>query len=442
MSKKIKIGIKNNENFEFEILEDAKKGDFFCLKEINEIDFSDLKKQIENKENDLVNKKLQQEKENWTNEFKLSNDYRSLVDKIHQLEKINEKLQSDLHNKVELAISNTRIETQKEISDLKNEIASHKLIIENEKNKISLEKDRLISDLENKKNEEINELKIKMSNADKDKELALQANNNEWELKLKDRENELNNSHKEELERIERKKESNVKTLGEDLENWIQNEYNLTFGMIDGCSLEKTTKNIGGHKPDFLFSVYDNKTKQILGKVTIEAKTQMSVSETQKKNKDHFAKLEMDRNNHDSEFALLVSELEPEEIFYIKKVPDEKYQNMFIVRPRYFIAFLSIVRYIWIKKGDILREEINFEKKQDILNEFNLLKNEILSNSLRHIESNIQDITKTADSIEKSAMKIKEKSEKILDGHLNTIKNKIENFKITKIIKDIEKTEE
>ncbi|MDE6429103.1 MAG: DUF2130 domain-containing protein, partial [Malacoplasma sp.] len=337
MSKKIKIGIKNNENFEFEILEDAKKGDFFCLKEINEIDFSDLKKQIENKENDLVNKKLQQEKENWTNEFKLSNDYRSLVDKIHQLEKINEKLQSDLHNKVELAISNTRIETQKEISDLKNEIASHKLIIENEKNKISLEKDRLISDLENKKNEEINELKIKMSNADKDKELALQANNNEWELKLKDRENELNNSHKEELERIERKKESNVKTLGEDLENWIQNEYNLTFGMIDGCSLEKTTKNIGGHKPDFLFSVYDNKTKQILGKVTIEAKTQMSVSETQKKNKDHFAKLEMDRNNHDSEFALLVSELEPEEIFYIKKVPDEKYQNMFIVRPRYFI---------------------------------------------------------------------------------------------------------
>ncbi|MDE5841479.1 MAG: hypothetical protein K2H11_00705, partial [Malacoplasma sp.] len=126
MSKKIKIGIKNNENFEFEILEDAKKGDFFCLKEINEIDFSDLKKQIENKENDLVNKKLQQEKENWTNEFKLSNDYRSLVDKIHQLEKINEKLQSDLHNKVELAISNTRIETQKEISDLKNEIASHK----------------------------------------------------------------------------------------------------------------------------------------------------------------------------------------------------------------------------------------------------------------------------------------------------------------------------
>ncbi|MDE5841480.1 MAG: DUF2130 domain-containing protein, partial [Malacoplasma sp.] len=222
----------------------------------------------------------------------------------------------------------------------------HKLIIENEKNKISLEKDRLISDLESKKNEEINELKIKMSNADKDKELALQANNNEWELKLKDRENELNNSHKEELERIERKKESNVKTLGEDLENWIQNEYNLTFGMIDGCSLEKTTKNIGGHKPDFLFSVYDNKTKQILGKVTIEAKTQMSVSETQKKNKDHFAKLEMDRNNHDSEFALLVSELEPEEIFYIKKVPNEKYQNMFIVRPRYFIAFLSIVRYI------------------------------------------------------------------------------------------------
>ncbi|MDE5767194.1 MAG: DUF2130 domain-containing protein [Malacoplasma sp.] len=441
MSKKIRIEIKDKENLEFKILDKAEPGDFFSLNEINEFDFSELKKQIEDKENEFVNERLKKEKINWTNEFKQSSDYKSLENKIHDLEKVKEKLENELENRVKLAISDTKRESQEEISNLKNQIDTFKLSMDIEKNKITIEKDEIINNLKTEKNNEINDLRIKISNANKDKELALQEINSIWEIKWKDKENELINKHKEEIDEIERKR-LNVKTVGEDLEKWIQDKFDETFGMIDGCTLEKTTKNIGGHKPDFLFSVYDNNSKQILGKVTIEAKSQKSVTETSKKNRDHFQKLEMDRINHNSEFALLVSELEPDEAFYIKKVPDENYPNMFIVRPQFFITFLSIVRYIWIKKGDILRQEINFEKKQTILDDFNLLKNEILSNSLRHIESNIQEILKAADSIEKSAIKIKEKSEKVLESHLNTIKTKIENFKITKIIKEIEKTED
>lgn len=438
MGKKISIRIKDVENLEFEILENAQSGDFFSLKQINEIDFSNLEKQIQNMQNNFFKQKLEEEKRNWLNEFIVSDQYKSLENDLIKAKNEIEKMKYGFEKEKELAISKTKNENKEQIHQLENKISTFEKDKENEILKIKNEKDKII-----------HELNEKILKADLEKENSLQKKENEWELKYQNKINQLENENKEKIinlenehkikiDEIERNKSSNAKVIGEELENWIQNEYNQTFGLIDGCKLEKANQVIGGHKPDFIFSVFDS-SNQTLGKITIEAKTQKSHTETNKKNKDYFEKLEMDRKNNSSEFALLISELEPNETFYIKKAPDEKYQNMFITRPQYFITFLSIVRYIWIKKSDILREKINFKEKEKILNDFELLKNEILSNSLRHTEDGIRDITKLSENIEKDALKIRNKAETIVQKHLNTIRNKIENFKIKKTVKDTEK---
>lgn len=407
MAKKIRIQLKDIENLEFTILENAVAGDFFNLNEVNNIDFSILKKKIENKESEIYNQKLNEAKINWKNEFKLSQEFKALENEKNNYEKEIESLKAKFESEKKLAISEFEKEIQQKISNLENQIKNNEVT-----NKI-----KILEALRTKE-DEITNLKIQQNNQI----------------------NELQNEHKKKIEEMERKKSQNIKLLGEELENWLLDQYDTTFGLIEGCKLEKANKIIGGYKPDFIFSVFDA-SKQILGKITIEAKSQSSSTETNKKNKDFYEKLDIDRKNNDSEFALLVSELEPEKIFVIKKVQDERYENMFVIRPAYFITFLSIVRYILIKKSDIVRAELNFEEKQKILEEFDDLKNEILSNSLKHIETNIEEILKLADSIEDKSKKIKESADKILSRHIKTIENKIENFKIKKIIQDIEKIE-
>ena len=65
-------------------------------------------------------------------------------------------------------------------------------------------------------------------------------------------------------------------------------------------------------------------------------------------------KLDKDRIKKGCEYALLVSELEwnSDNDVPIKKVPE--YEKMYVVRPQYFITFLSIVYSFGMKYKDLL----------------------------------------------------------------------------------------
>ena len=83
-------------------------------------------------------------------------------------------------------------------------------------------------------------------------------------------------------------------------------------------------------------------------------------SKTKKKNADYYKKLDSDRTKKNCEYALLVSELEMDKFNDAPIVKVTDYPKMYMVRPPYFIAFLSIIESLGKKYKDLL-EKVNKE---------------------------------------------------------------------------------
>lgn len=171
-----------------------------------------------------------------------------------------------------------------------------------------------------------------------------------------------------------------------------------------------------------------------------EMKSEQLNSQNKKKNSDHYKKLDDDRSKKNLDYALLVSELEYEtNDSLIYRVSD--YKNMFVVRPMYFVTVLGVLETIALKYKDLklnrLQEELSFKEKQDILDEFEEFKNNLLDNALTNIDNKAKEIYKSAENIKNEATKIIKNVDIIVDRHLNTVKNKINGFKINKLVEKI-----
>ncbi|MGI6771251.1 MAG: DUF2130 domain-containing protein [Acholeplasmataceae bacterium] len=84
------------------------------------------------------------------------------------------------------------------------------------------------------------------------------------------------------------------------------------------------------------------------------------------------------------------------------------------------------------------KELEKFKDRIEILNEFEQMKSQILDNSLRHIQTKLNEISKETENIESANNKIKEALRIVLETHINTVINRITNFEINKIIKKTE----
>lgn len=405
MSEKIKISPKDWNKSEFYLEQDAKKGDYICLQDIGAFSTDYIKEQFDTKINEIANERITEkliiEKKNWENEFRVSKEFTDLNYEL-------------LNTKKELILINEN--HQQKIDSLNN---LKKMEIDKAVQNESLNQEKKISELKT----ELNILLIK-TNKDKESKEAI----HQSEI---DKFNTIIESQKNQIDRRENK---NIKLIGEDFEKWIESEFDRYFPISDKSKLEKTTKPIGGTKPDFEFKVFGD-NQEILGTATIEAKTETISGKT--KNSSHYEKLDRDRNNLNSEYAILVSELEPENTFLIKKVPE--YKNMFVIRPAYLMTFLSLIQYISYEKQGVKKLELKFKDKQEIQKEFEEMKSEILENSIKHINTKCNEINDEVSKIKKSADKIQEAINLVLERHLSTVKTKIENFRIESIKNRIEK---
>ncbi len=392
MSKKIAIQIKDALNLEFTLNEDAKKGDYICVNDINEVNLEETKKfianEIEKQKELLINQLRNKEKENWINGFKNSNEFLNLKEE-------NIKLKNNLDQ-----------------------------LLKNKELEIKSFYDDKINDL----NYIINDLKSKQELIEIKNEKEIEIVKNELNAKyLKDIE-----FYKIKIEELQRNKKFNIKIIGNEFENWIYSEMQKHFSFYSDVKFEKITKNIDGEKADFLFEISHDGA--IVDNVVIEAKTAENTGTT--KNSNHFAKLNRAYNHNNSSFAILVTELEPDDEFSIRKI--NEYENMYMVRPQFLHIMLDLMRIVMIQKNIIRNKTISFKDQEKILQEFEEFKDAIINNSLKHITKNIEDIIKQAESINKASQKILESGNIIISKHLKTIANKFENYNIeNKIIKKI-----
>ncbi len=233
----------------------------------------------------------------------------------------------------------------------------------------------------------------------------------------------------------------NIKQIGEELENWIQHEYNKNSFSFNNSSFKKTDKSILGAKPDFQFLIRDENNNQICNLI-IEAKTQSNytANSPKLKNSNHLDKLASDARNFRADYSVLVSELEMQkDDFLIKKVNDKGYQNMFIIRPHYFISFLNLMCFFALKKNKIEKANINLKDKQTILTEFNIFKDGIFKDFNNNIKNGTQKIFNASRDIKKKADLIEREAATILKDILIKLETKIRRYSIERKIPALKK---
>ena len=453
MSKITKVIIIDSHTLKLD--KDAQKGDVIDLLSLDSIDTMILSKKIDEFKDNEYNRRLEQLKKEMLLE-KENEIQKAVKQSQDEIVKLEEKIKSQ-ENTLRVQLS---ADYNIQIERLKHQLKQ----LENEKNQIAISKDNEIKlAISNKINEikdEINSYQNQINQLEKDKTITKEKFDLEKTLAIQNKEKELSETIQEKEKIIARlaleKTNMNIKKMGEELETWVDQEFqNHALNGFENCLWEKDNEVVRSHgetkgtKADYIFKVFSEETKEdkdLLTSVAIEIKSEDPNSTYKKKNSDHYDKLDKDRQKKNCEYALLISELEwtSTNDAPIRKV--QGYDKMYMVRPQYFIVFLNIVTALGLKYKDIIQkhdlERKKFKDSEDILVELEQMKSDILDKSIVYIQNKMDDIISSAVNIENEAKKILEASRIIMETHINTVINKIKNFKIHQMIKKIDKIEE
>jgi hypothetical protein len=434
--------------------QDAKKGDIIDLNTIEHIDSSLLSRKIEEELNTRYKQMLNDEKKRW------------LIQQENILQKaVMDKELTIAQLKEQVKLNETNIRTEIEsayqltIEKLNNQIQSLELekqaFLKSKKVEIDLE----VSKTENRLNQEMNRYQSMIEQLKLEKQAILDQAQLKLEQAVHTKAEELNKQINEKEKQISKltleKSTLNIKQMGEELETWVDQEYqNHALNGFETCEWIKDNLSVKGEgesrgtKADYLFKVYAEHPfvdENLLTSVACEIKSEDPNSTYKKKNSDHYDKLDKDRRKKECEYALLISELEwdsPNDA-PIRKV--QGYEKMYMVRPQYFIVFLNIVTAIALQYKSLVKgynvERAKFKDAENIKDDFNHMKEEILDRSLKYIKNKTEEIDKSAEKIQEEAGRIREATRIILESHVQTIIHKIEQFKIHQIIDQINQLE-
>lgn len=428
-----------------------------------------------NTDNRLLSQKLEQQEKEIAEKVSAAKIEKTneLQKIIHELELEKQSLSSSLEqrkkgqeDKFKLLLSDKEKEWNKNLEDR---------ISREEKDKRDLEKK--ISDLTNERNvlkaTKEQEIQNKLLAKDNEKNTIVTQLKNEIDRNKAEAENKLMKQKQEDTASYQKlldsynslrmeKSSHNVKRLGEGLEKWCNDEYqqyslsgfNRCLWLKDNAAVrEDGTRGAGGTKADYIFGVfandederevkelYDRKKNPSMEKartsVIRDRKNEDPNSTNKKTNASYFAKLDQDRKKKNCEYALLVSELEMDSENYSFITKAQGYDKRYVVRPPYLRTFLSMLysltdhyRYILNKKG---QEELKLKSRQELMDEFDSLKETYFEKPLAQMEKDREAILKNCASIEKSNNEIKTRASDVLLSKIGNRRAKIETFELKK----------
>ena len=333
------------------------------------------------------------------------NDYAKILSQVRdqQFEKeLKERVgQVEAKNKAdsELAEMKLKEKLQEEVSKLKQELFEMKVKLNNaEKDKkadiekAELNKDKVIDQL--KKDIEIN---IVQKELEKKKLIELHTK----EIQAKDDQIAFYRDFKA---------KSNVKLLGETLEQHCQNAFNsIRVTAYPNAYFEKDNDVVEGSKGDYIFREMISENEELIS-IMFDMKNEGDETATKHKNEDFLEKLDKDRKKKGCEYAVLVSMLEPDNDFYNAGIVDMSYRypKMYVVRPQCFLTIISVL-YMAAKNAAKYKNELAIVKEQNI--DITNFENELLDfqtkfdNNFRLAKERftkaIEEIDKTIDHLQK-----------------------------------------
>ncbi len=343
----------------------------------------------------------------------------------------------DLNEKAELDTSSVVQNFDRELRSLAKEQA--KDLSQAEVSKAVNDKEKTISKLENE---------IAMLKKD------LQTNNSSVQdkidnavLKAEKVKDDQIHSLKDQIKTLENQwshRHVSTKAMGEELEKFVWEEFEAAQqnGAFPNAKFWKDNEVISsadslkGSKGDFVFKDYDDKGVEILS-VEIEVKTENNTTESKKKNKDHYKKLDTDRNNKKCEYALLVSELEKDNRNFDGIYKVSGYEKMYVVRPQTFVAFINVLKDS-LKKNNELMQAYN-QRKLDFIDQETFLNN--LKDAQADIAATVtrahNNYQSAIDAIDASIEKLQKTKEFLMTSgtQLTTANTKVQKLTVRKLTK-------
>jgi hypothetical protein len=342
--------------------------------------------------------------------------------------------------KLELAQQSIASEKDQQISNLKNQILNHAKEIEiatkdalaeareelfakekqvdrlkNEKEAVETNTELLVTKATSELEKDILRFKgeLDMAKAQKELEMKQLEQTNLVEMKAKD---ELIRFKEDEIERVkDMKMKMSVKDIGEKLEQWCENQFNLQRATaFPHAYFEKDNESVKdeedgkGTKGDYMFRDSDANGIEYIS-IMFEMKDKMEGTKGQT-NDSHLAKLDKDRKKKKCEYAVLVSMLEPENELYNAGPVDmsHKYGKMYVVRPQEFMLILSLIRNEARKSLEMRNElavirsqNIDYETFENKLIDFQEAFGKNVTTAQNYYQSAITDIDATIKKLEK-----------------------------------------
>lgn len=340
-------------------------------------------------------------------------DYQALIKQVRT-----EEFDSDVNEKVDLIKSQLEAKFEVAETEFKNKI--HNMELEHE---IALEK--AVAD----KKLELEAMNFKLLNSKN--EIDNQRQTFESMLRLKDEQIDYYKDFKA---------KQSTKMIGESLEQYCLNEFNKhRAGAFRSAYFEKDNEvSKSGSKGDFIFRDSIDNIEYL--SIMFEMKNESDTTLTKHKNEDFFKELDKDRREKNCEYAVLVSMLESDNDFYNQGIADvsHRYEKMYVIRPQFFISFITMLRNASMNSIGIRRELVkiqqeNFDvvKFMDNLEEFKTKFSRNYSLAEQRFNDAITNIDKTIDYLQKvrDALSVSTK-------HLSAANKQAQDLTIKKLTRD------
>ena len=385
--------------------------------QVDESGYAAIVKQVRDKE---FSKEIQSRE----TQFESEKDNAVQLARLEAEKAFNEKL-----SQKEAELNQTEILKDKEIADLRNQLATF------DKDK-ELEIHKLVTKLNTELTEKDNHIAmLKGEKALTEKECQLK------EQSLKDQYEEKLRFKDEEIARYKDfKSKLSTKMVGESLEQHCEIEFNqLRATGFKNAYFEKDNDAKTGSKGDYIFRDKDENGIEFIS-IMFEMKNEMDTTSTKKKNEDFLKELDKDRREKNCEYAVLVSLLEPESELYNGGIVDmsHRYPKMYVIRPQFFIPIITLLRNA---AGNSLeyRKELEIIKAQNIdISNFESEMNDFKDKFSRNFRLASEKFQKAIDEIDKTIDHLQKTKEALLssENNLRLANSKAEDLSIKRLTKN------
>jgi len=405
---------------------------------VNEASYADILNQVRTQEFQTeIHERLQQAQMQFQSDMQLAqaqaqNQFdKILADKNHEI--------AALSNQINAYEKDSKLAAAEIEGRLKAQIA--------EQDKLIAELKAQAKSLETAKNME-KELEITKAVAEKERELG----NLNTQLMLQSKENQLEKqSLREKYEAELKQKDETIafykdfkarqstKMIGESLEQHCETEFNrIRTTAFPQAVFGKDNDAKTGSKGDYIYRETDEEGNEIIP-IMFEMKNENDETATKKKNEHFFKELDKDRNEKKCEYAVLVSLLEGDSELYNQGIVDvsHAYPKMYVVRPQFFIAMISLLRNAALNSLKYKQELAQFKAQNVDITNFEQDLNDFKTAFARNYDLASRRFNEAIEHIDKSIAQLEKTKAALLnsENNLRLANNKAEDLTVKRLVR-------